>query len=85
MEIIAPDWLSKRGGSLRRLPTGQSFAVIIDGKPLYELTPVPASGKHSCDVMQTNNGRRLESQTVYQNADDALLGGLEDLRKSLGW
>ncbi len=85
MPLTAPDWLTKHGGAIRRFPDGIAWAVLIDGRPEYALTPVPAEGKHSCEVMQTTNGRRLDSCTVYDSEEDALRGGLEELRRVLGW
>jgi hypothetical protein len=31
------------------------------------------------------NGRRLDSGTIHPTAEDAYRGGLEELRKVLGW
>jgi hypothetical protein len=70
---------------LRLYPDGQSWAVVIDGRPEYQLTVVPAEGKHTCEVLQTNNGRRLASGPLWDTAELALGSGLDDLRKSLGW
>jgi hypothetical protein len=58
---------------------------MLEDKPQYLLTPVPVAGKYGCEVRQTVNGRRLESAGTYASADAALSGGLEDLRKALGW
>jgi hypothetical protein len=58
---------------------------MLDDEPQYELRAIPVAGKLGCRVEQTVNGKRLESNTVYPSADDALRGGLEDLRKTLGW
>ncbi len=84
-EVTTPDWLRKRGGAVRKASTGTSWLVFIDGQPQYRLVPIPAAGKHSCEVTQTVDGRRLDSGGIYSTADDAIRGGLEDLRKSLGW
>jgi len=80
-----PDWLRQRGGELKLASNQSNWFVVIGGKPLYELAPVPAAGKHSCDVRQTNNGQRIESKGVYASADEALRGGLDDLKANLGW
>jgi hypothetical protein len=85
MTIIAPDWLTNHGGALRLAPDGSAWVVLIDSRPEYMITPVPADGKHACEVMQTNNGRRLDGGTIYGTTDDAVRGGLEDLRVALGW
>jgi hypothetical protein len=83
--LAAPDWLKTHGGSLRRAATGDSWLVLLAGEPQYKLVPVPAAGKHSCDVIQTINGRHLESTSVHPSLEQALQSGLEDLRKVLGW
>jgi hypothetical protein len=86
MAVTAPDWLTRRGGTMREGPVGPGWFVLFDGGPQYELKPIPTAGKHSCQVMQTINGRYLESSGgTYPSAEDAVRGGLEDLRKALGW
>jgi hypothetical protein len=85
MSITAPEWLTKRGGELQEGTTGQSWLVVLGGTPQYRLVPVPASGCHACQVTQTVNGKRLDGGGTFPNRDDAIRGGLEDLRKALGW
>lgn len=85
MAVAVPDWLSKRGGRLREAGTGHTWFVIFDDEPQYRVTPIPAGGKFSCHVVQTVNGKRLDSGSVHPSADEAMGGGLEDLRKALGW
>ena len=85
MAVTTPDWLAKHGGELRKANAGPFWLVLLDGEPQYRLTPVPAAGKYSCQVTQTVNGRRLDSGATYPSVDDAIRGGLEDLRKALGW
>jgi hypothetical protein len=85
MALTNPDWLTRRGGILRLHPDGASWWVVIEGRPLYMLRAIPAEGKFGSQVEETVNGKRLESKTVYSTAEEALRGGLEDLRKSLGW
>jgi hypothetical protein len=85
MSLTPPDWLSRHGGKLRQCPDGQTWAVMLDDEPQYELRAIPVAGKFGCVVEQTVNGKRLESNSVYPSGDDALRGGLEDLRKYLGW
>ena len=81
----APEWLTKRGGTLRSHSDGESGAVVLNGSPLYLLTPAPAAGKHGCRVTQTNNGKRLDNGKTFATRDEALQGGLEALRHALGW
>jgi hypothetical protein len=85
MAVPPPDWLSRHGGELRPSKDGDSYSVYVGGEPLYVLLPVPAQGRFGCRVTFTVNGRRLENPTTYPTADDAVRGGLEDLRKELGW
>jgi hypothetical protein len=83
--VTAPEWLTRRGGVLRESTAGGRWLVLLDGEPQYRLAPVPAAGKWSCEVTQTINGRRLDSGGTYPSLDEALRGGLEDLRQALGW
>ena len=85
MALTAPDWLTRRGGTLRLHPDGSSWWVMIDDRPLYMLRAIPAQNKFGSLVEETVSGKRLESKTVYATAEEALHGGLEDLRKNLGW
>jgi hypothetical protein len=59
--------------------------VLLGKEPQYLLIPVPSAGRFGCAVMQTINGKRLDGNASYQTEDEALCGGLEDLRKALGW
>ena len=85
MATTTPQWLAVRGGELRESTTAGSWLVFFGNEPQYRLVPVPATGKFACEVMQTINGKRLESGNTYPSAADALRGGLEDLRARLGW
>jgi hypothetical protein len=83
--VATPDWLAKRGGILQPSSTEGTWLVLLDHSPQYRLVPVPAAGKYSCQVMQTVSGRRLEGSGAYPSIEEAIRGGLEDLRRSLGW
>jgi hypothetical protein len=85
MSVTAPEWLSKHDGELRPSKDGQTYLVFFAGQMQYVLALVPAEGKFACRVTQTINGRRLDSGASYATPDEALRGGLEDLRKALGW
>jgi hypothetical protein len=85
MGLKAPDWLAKRGGDVRPGTFGNSWLVLLAGEPQYRLTPVPADGKYSCHVIQTVNGKRIDKGGTFASPEDALRGGLEDLRQALGW
>ena len=83
--VATPDWLAKHGGVVQPSSRGDAWFVLLDHSPQYRLVPVPAAGKHSCQVLETVNGRRLEGDGTYPSIEDAIRGGLEDLRKALGW
>jgi hypothetical protein len=85
LRVEAPDWLTKRGGELRGSKDGHSCTVYFAGQPQYLLEPVPAAGRFACRVTQTINGRRLEGKETFKTREEALQGGLEDLRNALGW
>jgi hypothetical protein len=85
MVVTAPDWLTQRGGTLKLGPDGNTWFALIDNEPQYRLVPIPAAGKYSCHVVQTINGKRLDKGSFYPTVDDAIRGGLEDLRQALGW
>jgi hypothetical protein len=83
--MTTPDWLRQRDGELKLGSDKSTWYVVVGGKPLYDLVPAPAGGKHGCAIRQTNNGQPIESNGVHATADDALRGGLEDLKSYLGW
>jgi hypothetical protein len=83
--MTTPDWLARHDGVLRADKGTNAWVVLIEREPQYLLTPTPVAGKFGCEVMQTINGRRLESGNTYATAEEAVRGGLEDLRKALGW
>jgi hypothetical protein len=85
MAVTTPDWLAKHGGEFHLGKGGSSASVFFAGQMQYVLIPVPAKGKFGCRISQTINGKRLDGAGTYANAEDALRGGLEDLRQALGW
>jgi hypothetical protein len=86
MAVTVPDWLARRGGSLAQGEDGRSWIVFFDGEPQYVLRPEPADGKHACQVLQTVNGKRLDGSGIFPTAEEAVAqGGLEVLRRALGW
>jgi hypothetical protein len=85
MALTTPDWLARHNGELRASKDGMSWLVYFAGEPQYLLMPVPVDGKFGCRVSQTINGKRLDGPTAYPSAEDACRGGLDDLRKALGW
>jgi hypothetical protein len=85
MAITTPDWLQTRGGRLLPGYDGRTSLVLINDTPQYKLTPVPAAGRFACQIMQTVNGKRLEKGPTFATAEEAVNGGLQELRQSLGW
>jgi len=77
--------LTKRGGFLKPGIDGRSFFVYFAGRPQYEVTVIPIKGKLGCEIRQTINGKRLDGGSVDGSPEQALRGGLEELRKKLGW
>jgi len=85
MPVATIDWLKARGADLRASKDGHTWTVYFAGQPQYLLEPLPAEGKFICRVTQTVNGKRLEGKGTYATREDALNGGLADLRNALGW
>jgi hypothetical protein len=83
--VATPDWLTQHGGRLLASKDGQSLLVFLGDEPQYLLMPTPAKGKFACRISQTINGRRLDGSGTYPTPQDAVRGGLEDLRLALGW
>ncbi|HEY8504615.1 MAG TPA: hypothetical protein VIL46_08535 [Gemmataceae bacterium] len=80
-----PEWLRRRGGELRRGLSEETWLVLLGGQPQYKLFATPARGKYTCVVTRTVSGRRLDDQRIYPTLEEALRGGLEELRQKLGW
>jgi len=85
MAITTPDWLQARGGRLVQNYDGRTVLVLINDTPQYKVTPMPAAGRFACQLVQTNNGKRLDKGAAFATADEAMKGCLEDLRSQLGW
>ena len=85
MPVATPEWLKTRGAELHASKDGHTWTVSFAGLPQYLLEPLPAGGKLTCRVTQTINGKRLEGPGSYATREDALNGGLTDLRNVLGW
>jgi len=85
MAVTTPEWLTAHGSELRANHDGTAYTVHFAGEPQYLLMVVPAEGKFACRVSQTVNGKRFDKGGVFPSPDDALRGGLEDLRHALGW
>ena len=83
--MTAPDWLSTRDGGLAEGLSDRTVLVTVNGHPMWRLDAVPAKGKFTCAVLQTNNGQRLDGGKEYPTREAAFAGGLEELRAKLGW
>jgi hypothetical protein len=84
--ITVPDWLAIRAGTLQTGIRPENLFVLIGGQPLYNLEVRPAEGRFACAVMNSANGQRLDkADRIYASVDEALAGGLEQLRERLGW
>lgn len=83
--MTAPPWLTQRGGELKLGSDRSTWYVVFDKKPHYGLVSVPAGSTFGCVIKQTENGTRIDSPGTHPTAEAAVAGGLEDLRKALGW
>jgi hypothetical protein len=83
--MAIPHWLAKRGGALEPSTQGDTWLVLLGNSPEYRLVPIPMAGAYGCAVTRTVDGRRLDGTGTYPCPEDAVRGGLEDLRKTLGW
>jgi len=83
--MTTPDWLMQHGGEARVSKNGLSLTAYVAGQPQYLLMLAPAAGKYGCKVVQSNNGKRLDGGASFPSAEAAFQGGLDDLRKALGW
>jgi hypothetical protein len=84
MPLTTPDWLAQHAGSLCPNVLG-GWVVYLGEEPQYRVKPVPVEGKFGCSIEQTINGRRLDGTGVFASEEEAVRGGLEALRKALGW
>jgi len=85
IDITTPDWLKTHNGELKPSRDGKSWTVFFAGLPQYLIEPLPAKGKYTCRVTHMVNGKRIESEALYNSKHEAALGGLEDVRRKLGW
>ena len=85
MTVTTPDWLITHGAQMRPAVDSNSFLVLFNGDPQYQLVVTPAKGKFTCAVLQSNNASRLDKGSIHPSIDSALQGGLNELRETLGW
>jgi hypothetical protein len=85
MALAAPEWLARRGGTLKAGGDAHTVYLMLSDQPLYAVVPVPVAGKFGCAIIQTNNGKRIECPSTAPSAQEALHLGLEEVRKTMGW
>ena len=85
MPVTAPEWLTRRGGSLKLASDRRTWYVLLGGEPLYAVVERPVAGKFGAYIKQVNSGKPIDSNSTAATPDDAVMAGLEDLRKALGW
>ncbi len=85
MAVMVPGWLQQRDGRLELASDGRTWVVWFDGRANYAVESIPVKGKFGSKIFLTINGQRVPSEGTYATADEAVAGGLEDLRKALGW
>jgi hypothetical protein len=83
--MSVPEWLTRREGALRRGSDGQTWFVVLNGKPQYSIVPVPVNGRFAARIQQTINGQQIPSAGMHATKEEAISAGLEELRKTLGW
>jgi hypothetical protein len=83
--MTVPDWLKQRGGDLKLGSDRRTWYFLLGGQPQYSLVAVPVGGRFGCAIRQTINGERIASNGVYGSDEEAIGGGLADLRRALGW
>lgn len=85
MPLATPDWIARRDGTVKIGSDNKTYFLIFGGQPHYSFVPVPAEGKFTCAIRQTESGRRFTNSTLRDSAEDAVKSGLDELGKELGW
>jgi hypothetical protein len=85
LTVEVPDWLKARDGDLRLSKDGHTLWVYFAGDPHYLVEPLPACGQFAARVTQTENGKRVDAKGPFPTRDAAFRGGLDELRRWLGW
>jgi hypothetical protein len=80
-----PEWVRRHGAALMESTDGRTWFLLIGDQPMYKLRPTPVKGRHGCAITQSNNSKRIPSDSLADSPDGALQAGLEDLGKYLGW
>jgi hypothetical protein len=85
MAVTAPEWLTRRGGSLKLASDGRTWYVLLSGDPQYAVVERPVAGKFGAYVKHVNSGKPINSTSTADSPEGAVVAGLEDLRQALGW
>jgi hypothetical protein len=85
MAVTAPEWLTRRGGGLKLASDGRTWYVLLSGEPQYTVVERPVAGKFGAFVKHVNSGKPIDSTSIADTPEGAVVAGLEDLRKALGW
>ena len=85
MPVTAPEWLTRRGGSLKLASDRRTWYVLLSGEPQYAVVERPVADRFVAFVKQVNSGKPIESTSTAGSPEEAVRAGLEDLRKVLGW
>lgn len=83
--MAIPAWLTGHGAALHKGHAAHVWFVISNKQAHYRLVAVPVGGRYGCAITQSINGRRIASDSQADSAEDAILRGLDDLGKALGW
>jgi hypothetical protein len=85
MAVTAPEWLTRRSGSLKLASDRRTWYVLLSGEPQYTVVERPVAGRFGAFVKHANSGKPIESTSTAASPEEAVAAGLEDLRKALGW
>jgi hypothetical protein len=85
MAVTAPEWLTRRGGALKLASDGRTWYVLLSGEPQYAAVERPVAGRFGAFIKQVNSGKPIDSTSIADSPEGAVMAGLDDLRKSLGW
>lgn len=85
MSVSTPDWLARHDAKLVASENGNSWMVYFGKELTYLLALAPSKGKHGIRVTQTVNGKCIPVNETFNTSDEAVMGGLAELQKAIGW
>lgn len=83
--MVTKEWLNKRNAEIRPSANGHSWLLYQGGKFIYMIGALPADGKFTNKIMESNNGNQIQKGKIFESINEALEGGLTELRDHLGW